>query len=292
MFNIPSITAPTSALRIGLLDLKPIEVSEKVKQFGLSIRRKFTIFEPTSSITDYYMTTNANIVNNIPIPARFEKEKLVTYLTEKMGSFINEDKDLSRILSIVKEKKHDVFVINDFVSEIITYFEANLNEYTRIEAKTFLESDLPLCYFADFVRFNKLNYAFLSHLNSRIKWYKLLCSTKEAKNNIRIYQNHFAQMKREFSPLLGQSDKAYISQSSLKLYILLQNSNNYEDIFEFKPLKMSNLNDKDLLELHSSYDQNLSILNGILYISDHSFMKEITNFAPPPTMLSSMLTVN
>lgn len=219
-----------SALRFGLVDVKPIEVVETIKRFGIKFIRKSRTFEslrPSQSFADLVTFENEAILSMIPLPDRFEAEKLVKIFSQSSIKRYDEDTELQKAINELRSSKAIEGPLLKFTRFIINRFESKREHYVEIEAERFLTSNFPLSFYSRFVVFDNTYYDFLKILEQIVRFSEFHARTAR---NFKMYSRQIEAMKRSISPLIDQIDICIFTASCLKKYVSVWNAKTYEQI--------------------------------------------------------------
>jgi hypothetical protein len=228
-----ALTSPVdlngSALRTGLINIKPFEISRTIKRFGTKftkIVRGFEALSPARSFPEIVTQSNQAIFSLIEIPARFEADKLVELYTQNIIQAYEQDIELKESVKKI-ETKASATPLSDFVSfikrRLDSYTERNLEE----EAVCFLNSNFPLSFYNRFVVFNNVYLDFLNIVEKTVKYYETISSAAGDSKRRNMY---ISQMKKKIAPMIDQMDTTFLYYLCLKRYIRIWNCETYEDI--------------------------------------------------------------
>jgi len=159
-----------SALRFGLLTMKPIQVTETVKKSGLKFRITSTRFEYPqcpNSFEELAKLQNEAVLSTIDIPDWFEFNKLVDVYSEKSISRYNEDKELREMIESIENSERKGRPLLNFIQFMIKRFEAEKVNFVEIEANRFLRSNFPLSFYTKFVVYDKYIMTFSKFLKEQ-----------------------------------------------------------------------------------------------------------------------------
>jgi hypothetical protein len=222
----------SSALRFGLVDIKPIEVVETVKRFGIKFLRTTRTFESlqaSQSYADFVTLQNEAIFSTIDIPERFDAEKLVTMLSQMRVKRYEEDTELQKAIKELRNAKTIEGPLLKYTHFIIDRFESKREEYVEVEAARFLTSNLPLSFYSKFVVFDNTYYRFLKVLEQIVRMSEFRARTARS---FPMHSRHIEAMKKSLSPIIDQMDATFFTVSRLKKYITIWNAKDYREIEE------------------------------------------------------------
>ena len=100
-----------NSLRLGLLEIKPIEFTEIIKKAGLRFQRVIRKFEPShhpQSYSELVTLENEAIFSSITIPDWFEPTRLVTEFSQRSIDSYEKDTEYKRELEKVKNSRGNV----------------------------------------------------------------------------------------------------------------------------------------------------------------------------------------
>jgi hypothetical protein len=253
-----------SALRFGLMDIKPIEVVEIIKKFGLKfkkITRTFELSRPMKSFEDLVTFQNETVFNMIEIPQWFDAKRLVYVFSQHNIENYEKDAELKMALEELKTSERKGRPLLSFIQFIKRRFEAERDNYVDLEAEIFLNSNFPFSLYNKFVVFDNLFYDFLKILENQVKWYEFKASSAR---NFLMYQKRIAEMKKEIGPIIDKFDECVFSLTCLKRYIVIWNAKNYDEIFNFKFLDIKNVDFVKFEELYNNFSNKLREAKGFL----------------------------
>ena len=286
----PSIGYSGSALRYGLVDIRPIRVVETIKRFGLKFQRVTRTFEslrPSRSFADLVTFENEAIFGTIEIPKWFDAEKLVkTFSQHSIESYEN-DTELKEAVESVRKAQRKGRPLLSFVQLINNRFESKRDHYLEIEAKKFLNSNFPLSFYNKLVVFDNTYFTFLKVLEDAVR----LCEFRASvARNFDMYKKKINEMKRYISPILDQVDDCSFSYSRLKKYVSIWNSRDYKEIFDPKFLDMKNVDSSIFDKLCNDYSTKLiETRQNLLRYSPEYLQKELDSDKSTKNMFSKLV---
>ena len=251
--GVPSIGYSGSALRYGLMDIKPVEVVETIKRFGLKFRkvtRTFQSLKPSRSYEDLVTFENEAIFRTIEIPKWFDADKLVKTFSQHAIESYEKDTELKEAVENVRKAKRKGRPLLSFTQYIKHRFESEREHYLELEARRFLDSNFPLTFYNKLVVFDNTYYDFIKILEDRVRIYEFRASCSR---NFRMYEKKLAEMKKHLGPIIDQTDNCFFSYSRLKKYVITWNSKNYEKIHEPKFLDLNNVDSSEFEKLRNDY---------------------------------------
>ena len=275
----PSADYSGSVLRFGLLDIKPIEVVEIVKKFGLKFKKITRIFElerPMKSFEDLVISQNEVIFSVIQIPQWFDAKELVRAFSQRSIENYERDSELKKALEELKTSERKGKPLLSFIQLIRRRFEMERDSYISLEAEFFLNSNFPFSLYNKFVVFNNLFYDFLKILENKVRWYELLASSARS---FQMYQKRIAEMKKEIGPIIDKFDECIFSFVCLKRYIIIWNAKSCDEIFNPKFLDIKNVDYVTFKELYDNFSKKLRDTKEFLLRYDPSILnREIRQF--------------
>jgi hypothetical protein len=246
-----------SALRFGLIDIKPVEVVESIKKFGLrfkKVTRTFELSRPVKSFEDLVTFQNETVFNAIEIPEWFDAKKLVHIYSQRSIEKYERDKELKMAVEELKTSERKGKPLLSFIQFIKKRFEDERDYYIELEAEMFLNSNFPFSLYNKFVVFDNLYCDFLQVLEDRVKWHEFKASSSR---NFFMYQKRIAEMKKEIGPLIDKFDECLFSLICLKKYIIIWNAKSYDEIFNLKFLDINNVDFSKFEELYNNFNIKL-----------------------------------
>lgn len=261
-----------SALRFGLMNIKPVEVSETIKKFGLKFKKVTRVFElsrPVESFEDLVILQNKAVFNVIEIPKWFNAKELIDVFSRRSIERYERDAELKNALEELKASKRKGKSLLSFIQFIRHRFEKEKDYYIELEAEIFLNSNFPFSLYSKFVAFDNLFYDMLRILEKRVGWYELTASSAR---NFFMYQRRIGEMKKEIGPLIDKFDECVFSLACLKKYMLIWNAKNYDEIFEPKFLDIKNVDFTRFEELYDIFSNKLREAKGYLLNFDSSIL--------------------
>lgn len=247
-----------SALRFGLVDIKPIEIVETIKRFGVKFRRTtrtFRTLKPSQSYVDYITFENEAIFAKIDVPDWFEAEKLIEWYSQKSIESYEKDTELKQAVEQVRKSRKIGRPLLSFTQFIIRRFESKREAYLEAEAGRFLYSNFPLSFYNKFVVFDNTFYDFLKTLEQTVRFHEFRAS---AARNFKMYCRHIEAMKKVFIPILDQMDTCLFLASCLKKYVTLWNAKSYEELYGVEFLDIGKIDYSKFKRLSNEFRMNLT----------------------------------
>ena len=246
-----------SALRYGLMDIKPVEVVETIKRFGLKfkkITRKFEPLKPAQSYEDLVTFQNKTIFSTVQIPEWFDADKLVKVFSQYSIENYEKDIELKKAIEEVKKAERKGRPLLSFIQFVKGRFESRRGHYLEVEAERFLTSNFPLSFYSKFVVFDNTYYDFLKILEVKVRRYEFLASSAR---NFLMYQKRLAEMKRDIGPLIDKMDECVFACACLKKYIIVWNSKDYKEVLNPKFLDINNVDFAEFEKLYNNFSIKL-----------------------------------
>jgi hypothetical protein len=246
-----------SALRVGLLEIRPIEQIETIKRWGIRFRRISRGLEPSGpieSVEEHVAFVNRAVVDNIVIPNRFNGDAIVDYLNKRSISFLRQEKDLQQQiekLHAARNRREGLGALYSFIVFMQERNKALEGSYLKVQARRFLSSDFPLSFFSDYVVFEDTWDNYLALIAKIVGRHDKLSQLPRARSEYRIYSRVVFDLKRALSPFIDQMDLCLFRRVSLNTYLDVCNANTLEEISKHERASMGRL---DAAEFQRLYD--------------------------------------
>lgn len=273
-----------SALRFGLVDVKPIEVVDTIKKFGIKFTRKTQAFEslrPSESFADFVTLENEAIIARILVPDWFEAERVIRIFSQRSIKRYEEDAELQKAIKELRSSKAIEGPLLRFTRFIINRFESKREEYVEIEAGRFLASNFPLSFYRRFIVFDNTYYDLLKVSEQIVRFSEFHARTAR---NFQMYSRQIETMKRTLSPLIDQMDICFFAASCLKKYISIWNAKTYEELErgpEFLDLK--NIDGQEFERLCNDFEARLLEMRELLLKHDPRIIRKEPRLENEPT---------
>jgi len=280
-----------SALRFGLMDIKPIQVIETIKKFGVKFRRitrTFESLEPSKSFSDLVYFDNEAIFGSIETPEWFDARELIKVYSQHSIEGFEKDTDLQREIENVREAERKGRPLLSFTQYVRQRFESQIDKYLEIEAHRFLASNFPFSVYNKFVVLDNTYSDFLKILEDIVRMHEFRASTSR---NFRMYEKRLGEMKREISPLIEQFDKCAFSCSRLKKYISVWNSRDYKEIFYPDFLDIKNVDFSVFEKLSENSNTQLVETRQLLLRYKPEFLHKEFDLKDPTTKMFGKLVM-
>lgn len=286
-----TIEYPSSALRYGLLTVKPIPFDEIVKRHGMKFRERGIRYQPEEQFEnyeDYVGFRYEQMFARMPLPKSFPLEKLLEHFVKTATKSYEEDKELQNEL-----KRKDTS-LEGFVNFITNRFESRIPQYYATEASRFYKSNLPLSFFTNLCVFIDTYQKYLALISRIVRRYELLSNLPGTRDPLRSTKAHLDTMKRVLAPLIDKMDQCALDSSSLKLYVCLWSSESFEEIDDPRFLDTGKLDQVYFTEYALSYNTQIRIMRKMLFdlskIYDPDvFNREVSASGSTTTMLSKLV---
>ncbi len=268
----PTIGYSGSALRYGLMDVKPIEVVETVKRFGLKLRRitrTFRSLKPSRSYADLVTFENEAIFGSVEIPKWFDADKLVKSYSQRSIDNYEKDTEFKEAVENVRNAQRKGRPLLSLVQFVKQRFGSRIDSYLELESKRFLNSNFPLSYYNKLVVFDNTYYDFLKILEDKVRMHEFRASCSRS---FPMYRKKIGEMQKALSPILDQTDKCFFAYMRLKKYVNIWNSKDYKEIFNPKFLDIKQLDFSEFKKLHNDYNMKLRENREFLLRYDSEFL--------------------
>ncbi|MCW4050494.1 MAG: hypothetical protein NWE89_12250 [Candidatus Bathyarchaeota archaeon] len=282
-------TDSTSALRIGLTGLKPIRVSEIIKQYGVKFKSVYTTYELDTEITSFEDFTSLRynqIFSNIKIPDYFDRQKLAEYYTSRAIENYNEDKEYKKRIEEVKRTRGNLSPFIDFVKYVKIRYQEDINQLYIVNAQNFYSSDLPLSVYNDFSRTSHLNSSFFNLLHHTLIYYDRRIISSARGNQIK-FNKIFQTMKGELDLIFDLVDDMIFKEKCLQRLIIIWNAEDYVQLDEIKKIYFSKIRKDEFNKWY--YGLKNSIRETRFNILTNKYYREDDNLdiKPPQTQYES-----
>jgi hypothetical protein len=266
--GISSIDYAGNSLRYGLMDIRPVEVVETIKKFGVKFRKITGTFEqlkPVKTYADLVNFENEAIFDSVEIPKWFDVDKLVKTYSQHSIEYYEKDTEFKKAVEEVKRAERKGRPLLSFVQFVRNRFESERNLYLEIEAQRFLRSNFPLSFYNKLVVFDNTYSDFLKILENKVRFSEFYASCAR---NFDMYEKKISEMQRIVSPIIDQMDTCFFQYTRLKKYVSIWNAKDYSDVFDPKYLDIKNVDFSELGRLLKEYDARLKETRGLLLRQD------------------------
>lgn len=248
---------PTSVLRYGLIDVKPLEIREIVKRAGGKFLRISRVLrhdlESYKSYGDFVTSTNQTIFDTLPIPKWSDAAELVKIYSERSIKNYEVDTDFKKAAEALRQGVKDAKALSSFIDFVLQRLESGMSDSLESEAERFLNSNLPLSFFSKFVILDYTMVDYLKVMKQIVRHHEIRSTMPRARSEFRIFSKVMVEMKGKIAPVIDQMDICLLSYIRLNRYIELWNSNNYGELFKSKFLDIEKLDYSTFNELNENF---------------------------------------
>jgi hypothetical protein len=272
-----------SALRFGLIDIKPIEVVETLKRFGMKFKRVTRTFEnlkPSQSYADFVTLNNELIFGKIDIPNWFDQEKLVKVYSQRSIDLYKKDTELQNAIKELRESKQFGRPLLSFIRYMISRCESEREEDLEIEAHRFLYSNFPLSFYSKFVVFDNAYRDSLKVLEQIVRIHEFRARSAR---NFMMYSRHIDRLKKAASPIIDQIETCLFSASCLKKFVAIWNAKSYDEIRYPEFLDFGKIDYSKFEELNNDFKTQLKATRKLLLDFDSNILQEELKLESEPT---------
>jgi hypothetical protein len=263
-----SIDYAGNSLRYGLMDIRPIEVVETIKKFGVKFRqvtRTFEQLKPVETYADLVNFENKTIFGSVQIPKWFDVNKLVKTYSQHSIEHYEKDTEFKKAVEEVKQAERKGRPLLSFVQFARNRFESERDSYLEIEANRFLRSNFPLSFYNKLVVFDNTYSDFLKILEDKVRFSEFYASCAR---NFDMYKKKISEMQRIVSPIIDQMDTCFFQYTRIKKYVSIWNAKDYSEVFDPKYLDIKNVDFSEFGRLFKEYDTRLRDTRGFLLGQD------------------------
>lgn len=271
-----------SALRFGLVDIKPIEVVETIKRFGIKFRKTSRMLEslrPSQSYADFVTLQNEAVFNKIDTPNWFATEELVEISSRRSIKRYEEDAELQEIIKELKSSDTIGRPLLRFTRFIRNRFESNREQSVAAEAVKFLNSNFPMSFYSKFVVFDNVIYDFLKIIEQIVRVYEFRA---RATRNFQMYSRQIDEMKKKIGPFIDQMDACLFTALCLEKYVSVWNAKTYEEIERPKFLDINKIDRQKFEQLYSDFNLRLAETRQFLFKYDPNFLQKELHLETEP----------
>ena len=194
------------------------------------------------------------LLNEMPLPTWFDKTEYVERCWQNYAKYLENNLEVKKYM--LKLERRDVTQMEQKLdavySAIDAIYESTLKSYLQLHKTLmteFLDSDLPI------ELFTVNNQAYLNRLNAfeilRTETDRFQVSLHLHRGNSHKVDTISNAYERVILPIFTKMQKAIDAEMLLKYYIKINNSDEMNDMFVVKPLKMERL---DISKFHNSFD--------------------------------------
>lgn len=281
---------PQNSMRFGLIDIKPIEVSETLKRCGVKFRvtsRKLEPTKPVSTFEELVTLENDAIFSSVKIPKWFNAQELATAFSKRSIDFYERDTELKQEIENLKrtDRGRPFFTFVQFMKE---RFESNKECYLEIEAKRFLKSNFPLSFYNKFTVFDNTYYDFLDVTQGIVRAHEFLANHSRSSQ---MYAKRISEMQRELGPLIDKFDECAFAYARLKKYVTIWNAKSYGELSDPEFLDVEKVDFAEFEQLNSNFNTKLREVRISLLDHDPDILRKSIDFKDPTVKMFSKLLV-
>ncbi|MDR0471339.1 MAG: hypothetical protein LBH79_06420 [Nitrososphaerota archaeon] len=267
---------PQNSLRFGLLDLKPVEITEDVKFGNVRCKVTKTKLEPTKPVSTFeeLVTADNNMIfNSISIPERFNVSDLVKAFTDRSVKLFEEDKALQQEIENTKrlDRNRPFYT---FVSFMKQRFEKERDNRLALDAKRFLMSNLPLTFYNQLTRFDNTCYDFLKFIQNTTRIYEY--RAKYSRNS-KMFTKIIKNMQSELGPIINKFDECAYACTRLRRYVIIWNADTTGDLNWPKFLDIKKIEISEFEQLNQEFNTKLHEIRLMLLNDDTEVLCKISN---------------
>lgn len=287
---------PSSALRYGLLSVKPIPVEEIVKIKGMRFMRKGIIYEPEKkaqfeNIEDFISFRYENVMVRMPIPEAFTKEQILEVFITNAIKRLKDDKEF---MEQIENKEKSLY---EFVSFIKERYDNKVPNYFQAEAYRFLDSNLPLSFFAKTSMYINTYQKYLALISRIVRRFQIKSNLRGIRNIFKETDKQLKIMKRQLSPIIDKMDLCSTASMGLKLFATIWSAENIEEIDNPRFIDINKLDPTYFQEYFTTYNAEIKSVRKMLFklstaFEPNLFDREIVSTNSTALMLSKLLSSN
>lgn len=278
---------PTSVLRYGLMDVKPLEIREIVKRAGIKFLRVSRVlrhdFESYKSYGDYITSNNQAIFDTIPIPKWVDTAQLVKMYSERSIKDYEADTEFRKAADSLRQDVKDPRSLSSFIDFVMQRLESLMDDSLKSEAERFLNSNFPLSFFSKFIVLDYTMVDYLKVMKQIVKHYEIRSMMPRARSEFRLFSRIMSEMKEKIAPVIDQMDVCLLPYMRLNRYISLWNSDNYDELFKSKFLDIRKLDYSTLTELDENFKLKHTEARGFLLSVDPKIFHSEVRLEDDPT---------
>jgi len=265
------------------MDIKPVEVVETVKRFGIKFKRTFRRFEtlrPAHSYSDLVTLKNELIFDKIDVPNWFDPEKLVKMYSQRSIEFYEKDDELKNAIEELRKSKQIGRPLLSFIRYMINRCESEREEDLEIEAKRFLHSNFPLSFYNKFAVLDNTYRDCLKVLEQIVRIHEFRARSGR---NFTVYRRHINAMRRAASPIVDQIETCLFSASCLKKYVSIWNAKSYDEIHNPEFLDFGKIDYSKFEQLNNDFRITLKATRKLLLDFDSNILQREPKLESEPT---------
>jgi hypothetical protein len=214
--------------------------------------------------------------------------KLANLYTEDLIQDYKNDEEIRQVLENMKKQKRKERPFLSFMEFMKERFEAKRSHFLEIEAKTFLNSNLPLSFYSKIVVHINTYYEFLKIVEHIVR----INETKAClARNSQLYYRHIQRMKQEIGPIIDKMDAITFSLDCLKKFVKVWNCSDYDELFKSTFLDMEKIDSSGLEQVTREYYSKLKESRGFLLQHDpYVFQRALTSDPNTSKMFGQILS--
>jgi len=258
-----TISYPQNSLRFGLLDIKPVEITENTKLGNIRFKVTKTKLEPTKPVNTFeelVTADNTEIFTSVSIPEKFKIPDLIkAFANMSLKRFENDVELQQEIKNMNRSDRGKPFY--NFISFMKHRFEKEKNGRLDIEAQRFLMSNLPLTFYNKFAVFDSVYYDFLRTVQEIVRAHEF--AAQYSRSN-QMYAKKIVAMQHELDPIINKFDECSYAYSRLKKYIIIWNAESLNELNWPKFLDINKIEATEFEQLSKEFDVKLKEMKNIL----------------------------
>jgi len=246
-----------NALRFGLINVRPFEVTDTIKRAGLKFRRTRRGYETitqSESFEDLVRTKNGIVFGTIKIPERFDADKLADVFSQHSIECYEKNTELKDAVEKLKNAGRKDRPLTSFIQFFRERFESLREPYLEEEAERYLSSNLPLSFYSKFVVFYNTFSDCLGIMEGIVRNYESRASTSR---NFMMHKRIISEMQRRLNPIIDEMDQCDIAESRLRKYVYVWNAKDYDEVFQPEFLDSNRMDQYEYEDLYRDYDSKL-----------------------------------
>ncbi len=272
---------PSSALRYGLLTIKPIPIEEIVKLKGRKYIKKGISFQQDEQkktefekFEDFVNFRYAQIFEKMPLPEQFNAEEVIKHFISISLENVKKDKDFIEHLERKERSLHS------YIKFIKDRFERRMTDFFEAEADRFLNSNLPLTFSIQSSMFINTYFKYLLLVTRVVRRFEILTNLPGVRNKIKTTNTELTSMQKELAPIIDKMDLCSIEYATLNLYMQIWSANTCEEIDNPKFIDSRKFEPAYFEEFSLRYDQELKSTRKLLFEISRKFEPELFDVKP------------
>jgi len=266
-----------SMLRASLTSFTPIRTRETVKLWYGTIRREFIRYElpeETESFEDYLTLKHDAVFNIIPIPDKFEKDKLADLFCKRSINLYKDDKEIHEIIDNIKDFKKTA--LSPFLNLIILIknrYRNNIDKTLKEYAEILLETDMPFKIMSAFARSQKIYAQILNQLDSIFYRHDRILDSNISKGGRTRAEDVYNLAKEEVDSTFNIAEPWFFNKTCLDKMLIVWNADSYDDIFDLKETRYDAISERareDYNRIFLSFRDNMKIVRKYILNSRYS----------------------